>query len=183
MSFERNLLNLLPRLNVLVLDAITVEVNPIGGDRRTPCVFEGQDNFNVVIVIRRRQVFFFARIDTGNAVAFGGRQLRRYDDNRTTMDDEQNASESDLIRAWLANHDVECPVCAYNLRTSISQTCPECGAHLDLRVGSADLQLGAWIVSLMGLALPLGFVGIYSAIMFLGMPLAPTRAAASARWW
>ena len=85
------------------------------------------------------------------------------------MDDEQNASESDLIRAWLANHDVECPVCAYNLRTSISQTCPECGAHLDLRVGSADLRLGAWIVSLMGLALPLGFVGIYSAIMFLPM--------------
>ena len=83
------------------------------------------------------------------------------------MDDEQNASETDLIRAWLANHDVECPVCAYNLRTSISQTCPECGAHLELRVGSADLRLGAWIVSLMGLALPLGFVGIYSAIMFL----------------
>lgn len=84
--------------------------------------------------------------------------------------ESDHSSEGDLLRAWLASHDVECPVCRYNLRATVTRTCPECGAHLRLRAGSSDLRLGAWIVALLGVALPLGFVGIY-LILWIVRPL------------
>jgi len=66
----------------------------------------------------------------------------------------------DLLSTLLGGSDVSCPVCAYNLRGLNSTTCPECGASLQLQVGSSDLKLGPWLVALLGLALPLGFVGL-----------------------
>ncbi len=78
------------------------------------------------------------------------------------MESLENATEAELLRALVAARDMPCPVCAYNLRRITSAKCPECGAQLDLRVGSTDLKLGPWLVALFGLALPAGFVGTYA---------------------
>ncbi|MHC4385339.1 MAG: hypothetical protein ACYS0J_21285 [Planctomycetota bacterium] len=67
-------------------------------------------------------------------------------------DDGPHPGEAELLRTLLASRDIPCPVCTYNLHGNESSDCPECGANLDLRVGSTDLKLG--------LALPLGFIGI-----------------------
>jgi len=71
-------------------------------------------------------------------------------------------TEAQLLQALLATRDIACPVCAYNLRSNESKNCPECGAALDLRVGSMDLKLGPWLTAVLGMALPLGFVSIYA---------------------
>ncbi len=67
-------------------------------------------------------------------------------------------SEADLLKALLAQRDISCPVCGYNLRAITSTNCPECGAKLDLRVGSTDLKLGPWLAALLVVGLPLGFL-------------------------
>ena len=93
--------------------------------------------------------------------------------------DAPTPSESDLLRSLLASRDIGCPVCAYNLRGSESRNCPECGANLDLRVGSTDLKLGPWLVAVLGLALPLGFIGIVGLfrIVFMIVYLAASASA------
>ena len=75
-------------------------------------------------------------------------------------DDGPHPGEAELLRTLLASRDIPCPVCTYNLHGNESSDCPECGANLDLRVGSTDLKLGPWLVAVLGLALPLGFVSI-----------------------
>ena len=80
-------------------------------------------------------------------------------------DDE---GQEGLLRAFLAGCDVPCPVCRYNLRGLGGPSCPECGARLDLRVGSVDLKLGAWLVSVLAVALPMGFTGILAVVGTIG---------------
>jgi hypothetical protein len=76
--------------------------------------------------------------------------------------EDPQPDETDLLRTLLAGRDMTCPVCAYNLRGNESRYCPECSATLELQVGSADLRLGPWLMAPLGLALRLGFVGIYA---------------------
>ncbi|MHC4274488.1 MAG: hypothetical protein ACYSUR_12590 [Planctomycetota bacterium] len=85
--------------------------------------------------------------------------------------DSPPPTEAQLLHALLASRDVACPVCAYNLRTIESDNCPECGATLELRVGSTDLKLGPWLTALLGMALPLGFVSIYAIFGLVAMLL------------
>ena len=86
------------------------------------------------------------------------------------MGDAQGPSpDSDLLQAYLAGRDAPCPVCGYNLRGLDSQKCPECGARLTLRIG-ADVRLGPWIAALLGMALPLGFLGM-TCLIFLITPV------------
>ncbi|MCH8165569.1 MAG: hypothetical protein IH889_08165 [Planctomycetes bacterium] len=70
---------------------------------------------------------------------------------------DNDESEAELLKALLAERDLPCPVCGYNLRAIASTNCPECGAKLDLRVGSTDLKLGPWLLTMLAGALPLGF--------------------------
>ncbi|MCH8212263.1 MAG: hypothetical protein IIB99_12950 [Planctomycetes bacterium] len=44
----------------------------------------------------------------------------------------------------------------------------ECGAQLDLRVGSIDLKLGPWLLCVLATAIPTGFNGILSTIGTIG---------------
>lgn len=74
----------------------------------------------------------------------------------------EEPTRDELLGTLLGRSDVSCPVCAYNLRGLNSTMCPECGASLQLQVGSSDLKLGPWLVALLGLALPLGFVGLHT---------------------
>ncbi len=77
---------------------------------------------------------------------------------QVTNEFESGRSESELLKMLLDVRDIPCPVCGYNLRAITSTNCPECGAKLDLRVGSTDLKLGPWIAALLVVGLPLGFL-------------------------
>jgi hypothetical protein len=70
----------------------------------------------------------------------------------------QASSDSDLLRAYLADRDVPCPVCGYNLRGLNSTDCPECGATLDWRALSSGLKRGTWVAALIGVGVPLGLM-------------------------
>lgn len=70
-----------------------------------------------------------------------------------------------LLEQYLADRDVPCPVCGYNLRGLDSQKCPECGMRLELRIGTSDLRLGAWLAVLLSVGLPCGFFLILLATM------------------
>jgi hypothetical protein len=65
--------------------------------------------------------------------------------------------ESEIVKAFLAEQDVGCPVCGYNLRDCPSPSCPECGAAIRLRLCCPDLRLGPWLFALLCFALPGGF--------------------------
>ena len=81
-----------------------------------------------------------------------------------TSEHQQGPSEAKFLQAWLSSRDVPCPVCGYNLRSIDATRCPECGAKLDLRVGSTDLRIGLWLVGVIALTLPLGFIGLFVII-------------------
>ena len=88
-----------------------------------------------------------------------------------TSEHQQGPREAELLQAWLSSRDVPCPVCGYNLRSIEAANCPECGAKLDLRVGSTDLKIGLWLVGVISLTLPLGFIGLFAIIYVLPMVL------------
>jgi len=52
----------------------------------------------------------------------------------------------DALRLYLSRRDVPCPACGYNLRGLASGRCAECGAPLELHVGSAKARLAWWAV-------------------------------------
>lgn len=49
---------------------------------------------------------------------------------RQTRRRKLTASQRSLLRRYLADHDVPCPRCEYNLRDLESDSCPECGEPL-----------------------------------------------------
>ena len=78
----------------------------------------------------------------------------------------------DFIQLLLAllsagNCYIPCPVCTYNLRANISPRCPECGAEIQLRIGSPDLKMAGWITALLCLSLPLVFTATLSIILLM----------------
>lgn len=70
---------------------------------------------------------------------------------------DHDTTQLDMLKTFVADRNVPCPVCGYNLRNLSSPQCPECSAGLEMRVGSADLRIGLWLVALLSAALPLGF--------------------------
>lgn len=64
---------------------------------------------------------------------------------------------TDLLRTFLAQSDVECPGCAYNLRDLTGTRCPECNQELVLRVGLAEPRMAWFIAGVIGIAMGLGF--------------------------
>ncbi len=72
----------------------------------------------------------------------------------------KRAIDSDrLLSQFLAQRDVPCPTCAYNLRDLQSAVCPECGETLRLQVGAVTPRIGLLgllispLLMLMGIAL------------------------------
>ncbi len=92
---------------------------------------------------------------------------------------DEEHSEAQLLKLLLATRDLPCPVCGYNLRAIASTNCPECGAKLDLRVGSTDLKLGPWLVAVLSVGLPLGACALWSITVATFMTIQNTWAAAS----
>jgi hypothetical protein len=58
----------------------------------------------------------------------------------------------DALRLHLSRRDVPCPACGYNLRGLTSGRCAECGAPLELHVGSARARLAWWTTPLAAVA-------------------------------
>lgn len=71
--------------------------------------------------------------------------------------------ELDLLRAYLRDRDVTCPVCRHNLRGAAGFACPECGARLNLQVVSMDMSHKWWMLCTLAFALPLGLFGALAA--------------------
>ena len=89
------------------------------------------------------------------------------DEHGETNEPATNAAAVDdtaQLATYLATHDLLCPVCGYNLHLIQSTRCPECGASLELRVGSSDLRLISWITSLLSFTIPLGFFAVLTVI-------------------
>lgn len=84
-----------------------------------------------------------------------------------------NPGTSHLL-AFVAECPAACPVCEYSLRGLTEPRCPECGAELQLQVGSPRLHVGGWALAMIGFALALGFDGVVSLIMMTALVLNPT---------
>lgn len=61
-----------------------------------------------------------------------------------------------LLLDYLAQRDVPCPACRYNLRQLQTDRCPECGNRLRLTVGVVGGLSSAWITALVATLLPAG---------------------------
>jgi hypothetical protein len=79
----------------------------------------------------------------------------------------ESSGDAALLRQFLATRDVPCPVCGYNLRGNSSPKCSECGARLDVRVGSTDLRITPWLVALIGTVLPMGAASFWALLMLV----------------
>lgn len=71
------------------------------------------------------------------------------------------------LRAFLADRDVACPLCGYNLRGLTSDGCPECGQRLTLSVALAEPRQRAFIAGVVGISLSLGFCAMLLAWVVL----------------
>ncbi len=72
-----------------------------------------------------------------------------------------------LLQRYLEGEDAPCPLCGYNLHHLTGTKCPECGATLELRVGSAELKLGKWLAALLSLAIAFGFSSLLILSLFI----------------
>jgi hypothetical protein len=67
------------------------------------------------------------------------------------------------FREHVADRDVSCPGCGYNLRGLTWPVCPECKQDLELRVGLVEPKIGAFVTGLIALAGGIGFHGVLMA--------------------
>lgn len=84
------------------------------------------------------------------------------------------SDEGELLNAFLADRDVPCPRCGYNLRMLVGRRCPECGDELTLRVGLVEPRMGAYLTALSASCAGVGGGGLFSLIGLTAAPL---------NWW
>lgn len=68
--------------------------------------------------------------------------------------------DAELLRAFLAERDVACPGCGYNVRDLTSKRCPECGLELALQLALVEPKQAAFVAGLVGIGAGLGFNGL-----------------------
>lgn len=90
------------------------------------------------------------------------------DTTTDTTTGQTTRSPDTLLLEFLRDHNAECPVCGYNLRSLTRPVCPECKLELVLTVGATRLRLG-WLF----LALVPGFFSGIAAC-FLAVPTTAT---------
>lgn len=71
------------------------------------------------------------------------------------------AIDVEAVRAYVAERDVPCPGCGYNLRGLTGERCPECNEALEVRIGLAEPRMGAFIACVVGLAVGAGAAGLW----------------------
>ncbi len=75
-----------------------------------------------------------------------------------------------LLEPFLAERDIVCPGCGYNLRGLRSDRCPECGDELELSLKLVEPRQAPLITGLVGLSSGAGLGGlllIYAVIMMM----------------
>ncbi len=79
--------------------------------------------------------------------------------------------DAQALLGFVAERDVDCPACGYNLRQLQRPVCPECGNGLRLSVGLSERRIGAWVAALVAasLAATLGLF-MWPYILFEGLP-------------
>jgi hypothetical protein len=87
--------------------------------------------------------------------------VRRSDDERA------------MLLAFLADRDVHCPRCDYNLRSLSQPVCPECREELRLTVGVRKLQLHWLFITLAPGAFCMIAVGIFIVMSLIHGPPPP----------
>jgi hypothetical protein len=65
----------------------------------------------------------------------------------------EDVTEQALLRQFLADRDVPCPACGYNIRQLQRNTCPECGRGLKLVLGVVGPS-NCWITALVASLVP-----------------------------
>ena len=65
--------------------------------------------------------------------------------------------DAQLLSTFLRERDVECPLCAYNLRNLRETRCPECGNELKLSVQLTEPRIFWPVAGLIGLSVGFGF--------------------------
>lgn len=76
----------------------------------------------------------------------------------------------DRLQVYLAEHDVPCPKCGYNLRGLEGHTCPECGCGFDVQslrvIGLEESWLRVWFADRWVAALEIssGALGIWNLL-------------------
>ncbi len=75
-----------------------------------------------------------------------------------------------LLTAFLAERDVPCPRCGYNLHGLTNGRCPECGDYLRLQVRSAEPRLGAFITLVLVSGIGLGGSTLFGVLATVHAP-------------
>jgi hypothetical protein len=76
---------------------------------------------------------------------------------------------AEQLRSFLAQTDVPCPSCDYNLRGLLSDRCPECNQKLVLHVTLAEPRQRAFIAAVIALAMGTGFQGLLLSYFLVRM--------------
>jgi hypothetical protein len=74
------------------------------------------------------------------------------------------------LQQFLAEHDVPCPRCGYNLRGATADTCPECGDRVELRVGLVEPRMAASITTLVAISVGLGGSALFGGLVLVEEP-------------
>jgi hypothetical protein len=69
------------------------------------------------------------------------------------------------VTRFLVGRDEPCPSCSYNLRNLTTDSCPECGLRLQLKVSMSDANMGAFIAGVIGLSMGAGFFLVLSGYL------------------
>lgn len=84
------------------------------------------------------------------------------------MPSEAPTQQADALRGFLAERDVACPGCGYNLRGLTGERCPECNQGLELGVQLQDAAWGTLVGTIVALSIVAGIAGVMLAILIGG---------------
>lgn len=78
--------------------------------------------------------------------------------------------QAELLRAFLAERDVACPGCGYNLRGLTGDACPECHETIHLGVVPGDTAWGTLVGTIVALSIAAGMAGVVAGFsLFMTM--------------
>jgi DNA-directed RNA polymerase subunit RPC12/RpoP len=84
--------------------------------------------------------------------------------------DDDRAAGEQLLTAYLADTDVACPRCGYNLRHLTGTRCPECGDEIQIQVGLVDPRMRPYIASIVAFGIGFGGSALFGIVAAFNAP-------------